>query len=551
MRGSGILVAVLALVFVVVAAQVAFTDVGREVGADLSAPVEVTSTPASQDSGITSVAVASPSSGTDPGSGAGLAWIKRTGDQWRVQYAPLTISDGAVSVGDPVTVATSKSELGGLDLAAGPRPVLVWERQASNEVVLASPGGDGARVVSNDSLRVDAPSVAVVEGTPVVAWQAYRDGGYRVVATVADGADGSGDIQRVGSLVAGRESPRVTATGDRVAITWVDPNGDQVLLRQGTLDGRLSLQPQRTLGTARPLGGFGGGQGAVSMGAASSQDGVRVIWTDLGVVTVGGTGWDGTVTAPVQLGRGNRPGIATQGDDWLAAWLVSGTASGTDVDFAAGTGGAVTARGPASRLASSANSPRPIAAPDLGLVWTERGTQSRVLVSAYTPGGEVGTIERLTRSGGRFAFIGLGSAVVAGITVVVLPWTFFAYLIAFLATTRIALDKVTLVLSWLSRNVGDGRSRGAIESQLRVVPVGTWVALFVVMETGLLLVLMPASVQSTTISFTHPLGVSVLAALGTIPVLLALDVDSAWHGSVVFAYLQSAALWTTALPAVM
>lgn len=541
-RASTAIVAVLVLLSVVTVSQLAFTDIGREVGGDWSAPTAVDSLDAGPDTDITSVAVASPA--TSDGAGV-VAWIVKTGDTWRVKIAPLSVRDGGVSVGDPTVVATSNVELVSVDAATSREPVVVWERQPDNQILLARPGGEPT-VVSNGSLRVAQPSVALADGTPVVAWQAYSEGGYAAVARTPDGA-----VTTVGDAVSGRGSPAVTATGQNVAVVWVDPDGTSIRARQVSRRDPLAFGAEQTLGRARPLGGFGSSQGAMSLAATSDARGVRAAWTDVGVVSIGDTTWAGESRASREVASGDRPGIATSGNRWLAAWLVDNPASGSDVDYALGTTDGDPTRGRVSRLASSANHPRPVFAPDAGIVWSERGSQTRLLASAYRPGSAVGPVTRLTRSFGRFAFVGLAAAFVGAVTVVVMPWTFFAYLLAFLLTTRLVLDRTTRLLTWLSGVRGEQRSRGAIETQLRTVPTPTWVAVFAILDTVLLVSLLPASVQSTALSFGHPLGVSLLAAAGTIPIVAVADLRSAWRASVVFAYLQTAALWTTALPAVM
>lgn len=541
-RASTAVVAVLVLVSVVTASQLAFTDVGREVGGDWSSPTAIDSLDAGRDADITSVAVASETSSDGE---SVVAWIVKSGDTWRVKTAPLSVQEGTVSVGDQTVVATSSVELVTVDVAADTEPVVVWERQPDNQILLARPGTEPT-VVSNGSLRVAQPSVALADGTPVIAWQAYGEGGYATVARTPDSA-----VTTVGDAVSGRGSPAVTATGKQVAVVWMDPDGTSIRARQATGGDPLAFGEEQTLGRARPLGGFGSGQGSVALAATSDASGVRAAWTDVGVVTIGGTSWAGAPQTSMEVASGGRPGIATSGDQWLAAWLVENSASGSDVDYALGTTDGATTRGPVSRLASSANHPRPVFAPDAGIVWTERGSQTQLLASAHRSESAVGPVTRLTRSFGRFVFIGLAAAFVGTVTVVVMPWTFFAYLLAFILTTRVALNRTTRLLAWLSGIRGERRRQGAIETDLRHVPTPTWVAVFAILDTALLVVLLPASVQSTALSFTHPLGVSLIAAAGTIPVLAIANLRSAWRASVVFAYLQTAALWTTALPAVM
>ena len=542
MRARLAAAAVVVLLALVVGAQLGYTEVGQPVGARWSDPATLASSPVDE-SRVLEVAAAG-----DGETGA-VAWLTRSGDTYRVEVARVTAEAGTVEVGPRRTVASGATELESVDVAVdGDAVALAWERSLENDVVLYADGE--ARVVSDDPLRVLEPSVALVDGGAVVAWQQYNGGDFAVEVA---GATADGDVTRTAVSVetGGIGSPSVDAAGDGFALVWYDDGSRSTRAAFGRLgpDGP-TLGPAQVLGAARPSGGFGGGaSGAMAVDGAARGDAVRAVWLDVGTVTTAASTRGGSADEPTTHGRGDRPRVAVAEDRWLAAWVVTGRAADTDLRYAAGGEG--TPSGTLSRFPSSANHPSPFYAPDAAVAWSERGGESRVLVAGLRETPDRRYLARLTTEPGRLAFVGVAALVVAVVTLPIMPWLFVSMLVAFYLTTRLARSALVGALARLAGLRGDAVDPRAVETRLDDVPPEAWAALFAAGEVALLVVLLPPVGANVSLSFAGPVVLSLGAAAGTAALQAVERQRSPWRIIAVFAYLQTAALWATALPDVL
>lgn len=538
MQARTLAVAAAVLLTLVVGAQLAYTPVGQPVGERWTNPVTATALSATEDQGVLEVAAAG------DGERGAVAWLVRADDRYRVEVASVTVERGRVELGPSRTVASSTRGLEGLDVAvAGDDVALVWERSLANDIVLHRDGE--THVVSADPLRVAEPSVALVDGGAVVAWQEWNAS--VVGMQVAVVASGSVTYRFVPIGTGGTGSPAVDTTDDGIALTWFDASSRTTRTAFGRPgpDGP-TFHANWTLGRARPSGGFGGGSGSVAVDASADGDVVRAVWFDLATLMTGQARLDGTVSEPVALGRGDRPAVAADGGRWLATWVVTGRAADTDLAFASGE-----AAGTLSRFPSSANHPSPFFAPDGGVAWSEQGAQSRVLVSGFRAAGGPKVLARLQAEPGRLAFVALAAAVVGLVTLPIMPWVFGSMLVAFYLTNRFFRERLVGALAWLAGLVVRTGGRPAVRARLDAVPPTVWAGVFAVGETAVLVALLPTVGGTVPLSFAGPVTLSVGAGLGTALLELVVPRRSPWAIAATFAYLQTAALWATALPDVL
>lgn len=544
MRGQSVAGGALVLVVLLVGVQLGATTVGQPTGPHWSEPTELASIPSGEETAVLDVAVA----GGDPGA---VAWLARVDGTWRVRVARVAVDDGAVTVTGRWTVAESDARLVDLDVAVDGRAVAVtWERFDGNDVVLArrTPSGTTRTVVSGDPLRVEEPSVAFADGVPVVAWRAYHEGQFPVTVATVHG----GRVQRqvLDAPTLGSNSPTVVATGSRVALVWADDRDGTAAVTTGALrdDGTLRFESTVTLGSARPRTGFGsGGAGSLTVGGGRNASTVRAVWTDVASVETA-TVRDGRVVGHRTIGNGERPGVAVDGDRWLAAWLVDRTGSGLDVVYH--YGGPAAERGTLSRLPSSASAPGPLFGPGPAVAWLERGGEWRVLIAAHTDEARGGPVDRFTTAPLQFLFVGTAAALVGLLTAPILPWVLFGFVGAFLATTGFVRDRVLWAVATLA---GPGVASGpaALRARLGGVPSLVWVGAFAAAETALLVWFLGQGAVPATLSFRAPVAVSAAALVATVVLLQLREHTNAWSASFLFVYLQSAGLWATVLPRFM
>lgn len=542
MDGRTVATAALVLVFVLGGAQLAFTDVGESQGTSFTPAVTLASMPAGPDAKITDLAAAG------DGEGGATAWIVTQDGEWSVRMARLTVADGKVTAEDTTTVVETDQRLESVSIdVRGERVAVAFERAGANNVAVhVLPSGE-QYVVGQSALRVVETGVTLTPQGPVVGYQEYLNGTYRVAVT---GVTPGSQRVLVGGRTTGNGVPAVTSSGDRVAVTWYDAENRSAILSALTLeDGSLAVDSHTRLGAARIAGSFGG-QGVITMATDGGPGGVRSVWTDVGEVRTVGWKPDGTETGGADLGPGERPAVATADGTWLAAWLVQTRSSGLDVRFARAAG-ANTTTGIASQFQTDATHPSPVFAPDAGIVWTERGDESRVLASGFRQESTTGALTRLRLMPQRFAFVGLAGAIVAVVVTPLMPWTFVSFFVAFYATSATARNRFERTVA----RSGNGDSHSAdlarIRGRIDRVPQWVWVGLFALVDSALLYLILPAGVSATAIEFSHPIGVSVLAALGTAVLLVERTWESTWGPLIIFAYLQTAALWITGLPTIL
>lgn len=530
-------VAVVVLVVLLVAAQLSFTDVGLAYGRHFSEATTLESFPAGGADHVVDLAAAG---GPDHGV---VAWIDRHGDTYTVRTATVTVHGTAADHSAVRTVYTSTTPLDSIAVATdGDNTAIAVDRGTANDVVLLDLPSNGTRRFATGAIRTVEVSVAFVDGRPLVGWQEFRNGGMTVVTALA-GSNGTGRV--VGGPANGVGAPSVTSADGHVAVVWRNPDSLRAVAALGRVEnGSLVADRSVDFGSAYPLGSFGG-QGTVSMDAAASPAGVRAIWTDGGIVRTAVADWNGSVSDERTVDSGDRPRVAVRNGDWLAAWLTDSPTGGLDVAYRYTADGTSTA-GAASRLPTDANYPTPLFAPSPALAWTERGSNSRVLVSAYSgrPGGD--PVARFSTDASTFLFYGLIAAALAFVLTALMPWTVIAGLVAFFVTSNF----FRRVLARFVTDEKDLRER-RLPEPIPSVPYWGWIAAFVALDVALLVVLLPASVAATSIRFSNPLSISLLAALGTAAVVAVDRGESVWVPIVVFAYLQTALLWVVALPSVM
>jgi hypothetical protein len=539
-------VTVVLLLSLAVGAQLAFTDVGQEIGPHWSDPAALSTLSSGESTGYVGLA-------SDGGAdGGAVAWIERDGETHSVRVASVTVAGGEPTIDDGSvrTVATAQTELDGVDVArAGDRVAVVWESVAENRVLLLVDGE--TRVVStNESSSVNYPSVAFVDGTPTVAFQEYYNGSWVAhVATVP--ADGAPDRVRLGTAVTpGAVSPSIAATDGGAAVGWINTeNGSGHVTSFRIDDGGLAPADERSLGPARSVSTMSGTGQLASVTLDEGADGPVVLWTDLGEVNVLQLG--GGAAEAVAVGQGKNPDMAASDDQWLATMVVSDRSSGSDIAYALGDGSDPEI-GPVSRLPSNAVESAPFYGQGAAAAWTESGGTNELLVSAYRDDGASGPVSRLTAAPTRFLFIGLTAAVVGLVTVPLMPWVVGPLLAGFLLTTRTALDILFGAVARVANLAGRNTSVGGLRRQVREVPPIVPVALFAAVNVALFVHLAGGGrAVADAIAFANPLGVSALGAVAALVVGRLYDVTSGWQMAAVFGYCQTVAAWATALPLFM
>jgi len=547
--------AVVVIAFVL-ATQLAFTGIGLEIGPHWSEPAELDTAagPSAELVDVAATAGRGSSAATDsPGR---VAWIVAEAGRYEVRLASVSSRNGTLQVAETRTIATSEAELASVALArANGTTAVVWTRSDANEVALAVDDGSGAsgpRTVStNDSIRVNNPSVAIVDGAPVVAYQEYAQstGSWRgVLATVRDGVSYSrfGDGTGPESV-----SPAVTAGPDGAVVAWVDT--DEALAKtapvSSTDDGGFAVGDPTVVGDARTLRSMSGTGQLAEVQLASDSDGAVLLWTDLGTVRAVKLGADSTPTAePTVLGSGQNPGLGAGEKRWLATTLVSHRSSGIDVRYRLASGDAVET-GPLSRLPSTAVRTDAAFAPDPVVAWTESSNEKRLLVSAYRSEAASGPLQRLRASPNRFLFLGLSALAIGAVTLPMLPWVAGPLLAGFLLTTRVALRPITRAGQLLAGAGGREVSTAALRKGVQSLPGWQPALLFAVVDTAVLVAVLGGSGESIAgIQFAYPVGVSALAVPAAAALAGLFDLESPWTLSGLFGYLQTVGLWLTALP---
>jgi len=567
-NGRTLAAGVLVLVVLALSAQLAFTDVGRQLGAHWSEPAELGAVDG-DDAAVTSLAARD----------GAVAWIERTGDAWTVRTAQVatggtggtdgsggtesgsTGDDGGTGDADPDasglavrdarTVATSTTELRGVGVArSGDRTVAVWERVDGDEIVLHD--GDAARVVRGGE-SLDSPTVAVVGDRTVLAHREFAgdefalrvavvDGGATVAGAAAGGAR-SMALAPVGGAGGTDEdgSPSATAAG----LAWVEPDDFDVQYARVDPDGP-TVGANRSFGVARAGGGFGSaaGPGPVSLTGGRAP---RVVWSDLGRIYARPADGSGPREA-VASGAGPRA-VATA-DGWLVTWLTTSRATGSDVRYARyGPAGVESAY--VSRLPSNAVDAVPVRTADgsVAVVWTERRGGVRVLASAYDPSGTSSVVERATTAPGRLGFVALAAVAAGAVLVPISPWVVFPLLVGFLATTELVLGAASAVAARLLGLVGRDVDARGVRERLRALPVAVPVGLFVLSNVTVLLWLGGGGIAGVNFGGMVPISIAAVAGTGLIG--LVGGIDSPWRLVVLFSYVQSVGLWATALPGVL
>ncbi|MFB6136288.1 MAG: hypothetical protein ABEJ04_05975 [Halobacteriaceae archaeon] len=532
------------LLSLAVGSQLAFTAVGQEIGPHWSEPTEV-----SHLSSASSTAYVSLASDGGPDGGA-VAWIARDGGTYAVRFGSVSVSDGTPTVADRRTLTTGDAEYASVDVArSGDRTAVVWKEVGESRAYLWVDGT--TRVVSaNESVRVNHPSVTFVDGTPVVAYQEYYDGEW-VGHVVAVPPEGEGDPAhaRFGTAVRAL-SPSIAAADEGAVVGWIDTRNATGHVTSLRFDGEsIRFGEERSLGSARTVRTMSGTGQVASVTVDGGDGGPVVLWTDLGIVNVRplGAGEAGTTT----LGDGQNPGFATDDGRWLATMVVTARASGSDIAYSLGTDAGVES-GPVSRLPSNAVLSAPVFGDEPAVAWTESGSTNRLLVSAYHANTGGGPVSRLSAAPLRFLFIGVASAVVALVTVPLMPWVVGPLLAGFLLTTRFALDALLGAVARLLGVAGREASVSGLRQRLRTVPSVVPVALFAVVNVGLFVSIAGGQqAVADAVTFASPLGVSAMAAVAAVLVDRLYGVESGWQRAALFAYCQTMAAWATGLPAFM
>ena len=547
--------AVAVLLAFVLVVQFAFTGIGQGIGPHWSEP-ETLDTATGPTGELVDVSASAGVQSAD--SDGRIAWVVTEAGQYRVRVANVSSRDGTLDVGTPSTVATSDAELASVDVAyRNGSTAVVWKRAEANRVVLAVDNGSGRsapRTVStNESLRVNNPTVALADGTPVVAYQEYASStsSWRgVLATVSGNisysrfAEGSGPES---------VSPAVTAGPGGAVVAWVDTDEALAktapLSRSGGADSAFVAGEATVVGDARTLRSMSGSGQLAEVQLSSGGDGPALLWTDLGKVRVVSLAADGMPAADTTaLGAGQNPGFAAGGGEWLATMMVSHRASGIDVRYHLGRGSGVES-GPLSSLASTAVRADAAYAPDPVVAWSESGSETELLVSAYQAEAESGVLDRLASNPFRFVFLGVSALFIAAVTLPMMPWVVGPLLAGFFLTTRLALRPITGAAQRLA-DLG-GRSVTAAECRRGIQSLPGWqpALVFAVVDTAILVALLGGTGDVVAgVEFSNPVGVSLLALPATAAVARLLDVASPWKLAAVFGYFQTVGLWTTAIP---
>ncbi|WP_430503682.1 hypothetical protein [Haloparvum sp. PAK95] len=589
-----------------VGAQLAYTDVGRELGGDWSEPTELATLSESAATDVPAVAAAGPSNGTGAASGGDaadgsadgqapsvVAWVERDADGYRVELAGLERIDGDVVVTGTRTLLRTDAELRDVDVAvrgdrlavgvedADADEVLLWQGPASvvagdaNAATEAAETGDGSfrRVSVAGTTRAEYVDVALLPNRTAVAWRTYEDGGFVGRVAFVDGTasagddgttDGNASIDRraIPGATTGRNAPAIDAepNGD-LAVAWgnasttgvylavVDSTGSGPITGERVGDARSGAS---SLGsTNRPpvidvaAGATGGSGGTGSADGEGNGAAPVLAWTDLSIVQVGASGDEAA-----SFGSGGQLRIVGDAGAWTATWTESDPTSGLDFVFArspAGTDAVET--GHVSRLSSNALTGAPFALADRpAVVWLERGGNYRLLAAGYTGAGETGSVTRLADSPTRFGFVAAVSAVLAVVTVPLLPWVAGPLLLGFLLTTRAALSTLGRFVAGLARVGGRDVDATQVRSAVQSAPPWVGFAAFAVVNVALFRYL-GGGASVPGIPGAAPFGISALGLVAALAVARLRGTSNPWKLSFIFGYCQSVALWATATPA--
>lgn len=542
MDGRTVAAAVLVLLLVLGGTQLAFTDVGKAQGNSFTPAVTLESMPAGPDAYVADLAAAG------EGSRGAAAWIVVRDGQWSVHVAHLSIDDGDVTADETIELVEGSQRIESVSIAVeGESTAVAYERTGDNEVAVHVLPEDTQYVVGQDALRTVETGVTLTDQAPVVGYQEYRNGTFRAAVSTLESGD---QPQLIGGSTTGNGVPALASTDDQVAVMWYDATNRTAVLTPGTVtDTTIAMDEHHRLGEAQVAGSFGG-QGVMAMANDGSASTVRNVWTDVGRVKTAEWSPGEPAGDSETLGVGERPGVATDETGWLAAWLVETRASGLDIEFVRERGGNATT-GVVSQHQTDAIHPSPLFAPDPGVVWTERGAESQVLASGFREEATTGPITRLQLNPERFVFIGLSGAVLGVVLTPMMPWNFVAFFVAFYVTSATLRNRVERTIASRGNDDTDSADLGRVRARIDAVPTWVWVAGFVVLDAVLLYVLLPAGVSATSIQFSNPVGVSVVAAAGTAVMMVVWDWESTWGPMIVFAYLQTVALWLTGLPTIL
>ncbi|MFB6236425.1 MAG: hypothetical protein ABEH81_08485 [Halopenitus sp.] len=573
-----------------VGAQLAYTEVGRELGGDWSEPTELSTLAENDVTDIPAVAAADgPNTGTDA---SVVAWIETDADGYRVELAWLERDDGTVAVARTRTILRTDAQLRAIDVAVrGDRIAVGVENAAADEILLwqgdARPnagvdanttenGADSGafrRVSAAETARAEYVDVALLPNRTAVAWRAYEDGGFVGRIGLVDGAgagtdssneSGNATVERrvIPGATTGRNAPAIAVTAtDQVAVAWgnasdtgihvavVSPKDSGPIVGQRVGDARSGAS---SLGSSnRPpvidiAAGATGATDGTAEGSSSPAGTAPVLaWTDLAVVHVGTN-----ASAATSFGSGSQLRIVGDGGSWTATWTESDPTSGRDFVFArspAGTDDVET--GHVSRLSSNALIGAPFELADRpAVVWVESGGSYRLLAAGYTGAGETGPVTRLADAPTRFAFVAAVSAVLAVVTVPLFPWVAGPLLLGFLLTTRAALSLLGRAVSGLARIVGRDVDAGWVRSVVQSAPSWVGFAAFAVVNVALFRHL-GGGASVPGIPGAAPYGISALGLVAALAVVRLRGTSNPWKLAFIFGYCQSVALWATAAPA--
>lgn len=534
----------------VLAAQLAFTGIGLEIGPHWSEPETLDAT-----TGPTGELVDVAATSNADGEGR-VAWIVAEAGEYRVRVANASASDGNLSVGDPRTLTRTDQRLANVDVAQGnDTTAVVWRRYETDEAILALTGErsrDPTLVSSNESLRVNDPSVAVVDGTPVVAYRGYNGSTSSWTGVLAVGV-ASPTYQQFGEGIAPQTvSPTVSAGPNGATVAWVDTDATAAeaapLVRT---DEGLTVGEPSTIGRSRTLRSMSGTGQLAEVQLSSGGSGSVLLWTDLGSVRAVPLTDGAPAAEPTALGGGQNPSIGAGDGRWLATTMVRDRASGIDVAYTIATGDGVE-RGTLSSLASNAVRADAAFAPDPFVAWVESGGDKRLLVSAYEREASAGPVTRLTANPFRFAFLGLSALALGAVTLPMMPWVAGPLLAGFFLTTRVALAPASRAASRLAAVAGYERSPMELRKGLQSLPGWLPALVFAAVSTLALVAVLGGSGENIAgVQFAHPLGVSLLALPAAALVGALFEEDSPWKLAAVFGFVQTVGLWTTALPAFM
>jgi hypothetical protein len=552
MGARTVAIVLLGTAILVVGVQLGSTDVGRPIGPNWSEPSEVASFPAGEDTSVTGVTA--DDGATRPAGDANrgaVAWVEHRESTWQLKAARFRVDGQRVQVGDTWTVTESDEALAGIDVARrGDRVAVVWERPAANVIRyrLHSQTATQTARVSRRGAHVSQPGVELSPSGPVVAWRSDRDGANNAYL----GRVGNGTVvaKQVATGVDGVGTPALSTDGDAFAVAWRNRSSARVTVAMGDLaGGSVDVTAQHGLGLARSGGSLGGGSGTVYLAAERNQSTALTTWTDVGIVRLRAARQSGPQGPRTSFGPGTAPDIAIGEDRRLVAWIVeSGQGSGADVAFSHERFDEVTT-GLVSRLASSAGNARAVTTPHPVVVWSERGTNARVLASAYRQEPRSDPIARLLDYPAEFLFMALLTVAWAVFAVVISPWNLIAIAVAFLVTTEVVKSRVGRGLAWVATATGRDLTARDVRARLAGMPTLAWTTGYTVVLVSLTTMLLGEVTGTLPFELRAPIQTGAGAFVVLAAIVGATRIDSEWQQVVLVTYLYTAALWATALPA--